>query len=264
MLRLRRFDKAVLDQYFNLEDSVPLDDNLKEFNYDLFFNHEFTSRYDLMLIASYGGKIPEKIFASPRLGTWNIHPSVLPELRGGYPTLIQSLDHSYLVGTTIHQMTDKIDKGKIILQSIGNITDNTSNIDLMKKSALDAARLLTSWVDNKYVIEPHKTINVNPSACLNVYRPEWNLRKNRRDLNLQKLVNAFCSPHLFPFIYLFYSRSFIQFIKVGPKKLNDDLSQDIRVTFLTDPEKANIQYYDGIYEMHVYFVNGKLYQRELC
>ena len=40
---------------------------------------------DLMVTAAYGNFLPQKFLDIPRLGTLNIHPSLLPQFRGAAP-----------------------------------------------------------------------------------------------------------------------------------------------------------------------------------
>lgn len=84
--------------------------------YNGLYNIENIEQYDLMIVASFGEKIPSCIFDRPRYGTLNIHPSYLPNLRGGYPTYIQAYDKNAIRGTTIHKMSDGWDNGDIAIQ----------------------------------------------------------------------------------------------------------------------------------------------------
>ena len=40
---------------------------------------------DLMVTAAYGNFLPQRFLDIPRLGTLNIHPSLLPQFRGAAP-----------------------------------------------------------------------------------------------------------------------------------------------------------------------------------
>src|SRR5680860_262300 len=44
-----------------------------------------SSSFDFFLVASYGKIIPQEILDLPKIGTLNIHPSLLPKYRGATP-----------------------------------------------------------------------------------------------------------------------------------------------------------------------------------
>ena len=46
---------------------------------------------DLMITAAYGNFLPQKFLDIPRLGTLNIHPSLLPQFRGAAPVISSPL-----------------------------------------------------------------------------------------------------------------------------------------------------------------------------
>lgn len=41
--------------------------------------------YDLFVLASYGRILPQALLDVPKLGSFNVHPSLLPKYRGGTP-----------------------------------------------------------------------------------------------------------------------------------------------------------------------------------
>jgi methionyl-tRNA formyltransferase len=62
----------------------------------------------------------------------NVHPSVLPYYRGPVPSYWCLKNKELNTGFTIHYMTEKIDKGKIIYQDVIQIDllDNEKSLDL--------------------------------------------------------------------------------------------------------------------------------------
>lgn len=76
------------------------------------------SEWDLFVVASYGKLIPKYILDLPRHGTLNVHPSLLPKLRGASPvrTAILEGDRS-AVGISIIKLDEEMDHGPIIAQA---------------------------------------------------------------------------------------------------------------------------------------------------
>ena len=81
------------------------DDFIKEFNN---FN------IDLSIVVAYGKILPENIIQLPKLGTINIHYSLLPKYRGASPLEGALLNGDTTTGISIQQMVFKLDSGPII------------------------------------------------------------------------------------------------------------------------------------------------------
>lgn len=73
-------------------------------------------RYDLFIVAAYGKIIPEALLRVPSFGTLNVHPSLLPKLRGASPIRSAILTGEKETGVTIMLMDEKMDHGPILAQ----------------------------------------------------------------------------------------------------------------------------------------------------
>lgn len=70
---------------------------------------------DLDVAVSMGnGYIPRSFFTIPRLGMLNVHHELLPEYRGAQSVLWQIHDGSRVTGYSIHEMTERIDAGRVL------------------------------------------------------------------------------------------------------------------------------------------------------
>src|SRR3989344_6648746 len=69
----------------------------------------------LAVVASYGKIIPRVILDMPKYGTLNVHPSLLPRLRGASPIQSAILSED-TTGVTIMLLDDKMDHGPIVAQ----------------------------------------------------------------------------------------------------------------------------------------------------
>ncbi|OHA80811.1 MAG: hypothetical protein A2675_01695 [Candidatus Yonathbacteria bacterium RIFCSPHIGHO2_01_FULL_51_10] len=70
---------------------------------------------DLFIVAAYGKIIPERIFHLPRHETLNVHPSLLPRLRGASPIQSAILEESE-TGVSIMLIDNEMDHGPIVAQ----------------------------------------------------------------------------------------------------------------------------------------------------
>ena len=72
---------------------------------------------DISVVVAYGHILPTAIIDLPRLGTLNIHASLLPALRGAAPIQAAIRDGHSETGVTIMRMVKALDAGPIILQA---------------------------------------------------------------------------------------------------------------------------------------------------
>ena len=70
---------------------------------------------DLIVVAAYGKILPEDILNAPRLGSINVHSSLLPKYRGAAPINWAILNGERETGVTIMYMAKELDAGDIII-----------------------------------------------------------------------------------------------------------------------------------------------------
>jgi len=71
---------------------------------------------DVGVVVAYGHILPPELLGLARLGMINVHPSLLPELRGAAPIEWAILNGLSQTGVTIMQMEAGLDSGPILLQ----------------------------------------------------------------------------------------------------------------------------------------------------
>lgn len=74
------------------------------------------SNFDIGIVVSYGKVIPESVFAAPRYGMFNVHPSLLPRWRGAAPIQRALEAGDTEIGVTIFRVEKELDSGPIALQ----------------------------------------------------------------------------------------------------------------------------------------------------
>ncbi|MCF7815612.1 MAG: methionyl-tRNA formyltransferase [Candidatus Pacebacteria bacterium] len=79
---------------------------------------------DLFIVAAYGKMIPEEILNIPRFKTLNMHPSLLPKLRGASPIRSAILEDVHPTGVSIMILTKGLDEGPILAQEETQIEDS--------------------------------------------------------------------------------------------------------------------------------------------
>jgi methionyl-tRNA formyltransferase len=72
---------------------------------------------DISIVAAYGQILPKSIIDLPRLGTLNIHASLLPALRGAAPIQAAIRQGFTRTGISIMRVVPALDAGPVILQA---------------------------------------------------------------------------------------------------------------------------------------------------
>lgn len=98
---------------------------------------------DISIVVAYGHILPKRVIDLPRLGTLNIHASLLPLLRGAAPIQAAIRQGHTQTGVTIMKMVPALDAGPIILTaSIPILDDETYGELQMRLSELGALTLI--------------------------------------------------------------------------------------------------------------------------
>ncbi|OGI68373.1 methionyl-tRNA formyltransferase [Candidatus Nomurabacteria bacterium RIFCSPHIGHO2_01_FULL_42_15] len=87
----------------------------------------------LFIVVAYGKIIPENIINMPKLGSINIHYSLLPKYRGASPVESAILNGDTETGVTIQKMVYKLDAGNILAQEKVQISPDETAPELRKK-----------------------------------------------------------------------------------------------------------------------------------
>ncbi|HSG81522.1 MAG TPA: methionyl-tRNA formyltransferase [Gemmatimonadota bacterium] len=100
-------------------------------------------RFDISVVAAYGHILRAEVLALPPLGSFNVHASLLPKLRGAAPVNWAIIRGHEETGVTIMRMVEAMDAGPMLLQARCMIGPEETAGELTKRLAeLGAASLL--------------------------------------------------------------------------------------------------------------------------
>lgn len=88
---------------------------------------------DAYVVIAYGHILPKALLAIPTLGTINLHPSLLPELRGPAPMQAAIALQKKQTGVSVMVLDEKMDHGPILSQNIIDIDATETYTSLEKK-----------------------------------------------------------------------------------------------------------------------------------
>ena len=101
---------------------------------------------DLMVVVAFGQILPVEFFSFPRLGTLNIHASLLPKYRGAAPVARALLDGETRTGVTIMKIDVGMDTGDMLSQCELPIDENATTGEVEDLLAAEGARLLVETI----------------------------------------------------------------------------------------------------------------------
>jgi methionyl-tRNA formyltransferase len=112
---------------------------------------------DIIVANNWRTWLPPEIFELPRLGTLNVHDSLLPAYAGFSPLIWALINGEPEVGVTAHMMDADLDAGDIVLQRAVAVGPKDTTTDLFHKTVdligpitVDALALIaegrTEWV----------------------------------------------------------------------------------------------------------------------
>lgn len=87
-----------------------------------FLNALASWRADLQIVVAFR-MLPEKVWNMPRLGTFNLHASLLPQYRGAAPINWAIINGDKVSGVTTFFLQHEIDTGDVIMQREVEITE---------------------------------------------------------------------------------------------------------------------------------------------
>ena len=101
---------------------------------------------DLQIVVAFR-MLPEVVWNMPRLGTFNLHASLLPQYRGAAPINWAVMNGDSETGATTFMLQHEIDTGNIILQERISIADDENVGSVHDRLMMMGANLVTCTVD---------------------------------------------------------------------------------------------------------------------
>ena len=157
---------------------------------------------NLFLVVAYGKILPEKLINLPKLGSLNIHYSLLPKYRGASPVESAILNGDIETGVTIQKMEFKMDAGPIVAQEKIFIHSNEKTLDLRKRLIKIGGELLVKtlpdYIENKIKLIPQNEIEA--TYCKKIKKEDGLIDLNDSPI---KNYNKYRAYAIWPRTYFF-------------------------------------------------------------
>ena len=142
-------------------------------------NEEFLSQIqslnaDIFVVVAFR-MMPKVLFSMPRLGTFNLHASLLPDYRGAAPINYAVINGETKSGVTTFFINEKIDEGNILLQAETKISpeDNAGTLHdrLMEIGAKLVVETLDGLAEGKLTEIPQNQ-KENPKTAYKIFKED--------------------------------------------------------------------------------------------
>ena len=147
---------------------------------------------DISIVVAYGHILPQNIIDLPRLGTLNIHASLLPKLRGAGPIQAAIRQGLTETGVSLMRVVPALDAGPVILQKPTEIFDDETFGELKTRLAELGALTLIEALTLISLGKVEETVQDDSRAT---YAPKVTRESSRIDwtdsaLEVSRLIRA--------------------------------------------------------------------------
>lgn len=203
--------------------------------------------------------LPEVVWSMPRLGTFNLHASLLPEYRGAAPINWAIINGETRTGVTTFLLNHEIDKGAIIAQqeveiltedNIGTLYDKLMHIgsELVTKTVDMVAKGDYTPIEQMHIDE--STLKPAPKIFKEDGKIDW-LREGRDIVNLVRGL----SPYPVAWSPIFKDGAEVGSVKLFDVRFVEDAKQGSVGSVITDGRSEyGVRCKDGV----IYFESLQL------
>lgn len=129
---------------------------------------------DIFVVVAFR-MMPKVLFSMPRMGTFNLHASLLPDYRGAAPINYAVINGERKSGVTTFFINEKIDEGNILLQEETEILPEDNAGILHDKLMEIGAKLVVETLDKLAegsVVEQPQPIVENPKTAYKIFKED--------------------------------------------------------------------------------------------
>ena len=146
-------------------------------------------RADLQIVVAFR-MLPEVVWSMPRMGTFNLHASLLPQYRGAAPINWAVINGETQTGVTTFFLSHEIDTGKIILQrflpildtdDVGKVHDSlmVMGADLVKETVNLLLEGKAEAIPQEAFIKDEALLRPAPKIFKDTCRIDWSMPLKR-------------------------------------------------------------------------------------
>lgn len=132
--------------------------------------------------------MPKVLFEMPRMGTFNLHASLLPDYRGAAPINYAVINGEETTGATTFFINEKIDEGNILLQEEIPVLENENagslHDRLMEMGSKLVVKTLDGLAENSIIEKPQPEVE-QPKNAYKIFKEDTRIdwTKNSKEVH---------------------------------------------------------------------------------
>jgi methionyl-tRNA formyltransferase len=202
--------------------------------------------FDLFIVAAYGNILPGWLLELPTHKTLNVHPSLLPKLRGASPVQSAILADMRTTGVSIMLIDEEMDHGPVIAQESVEIAKeewpmrSTELETLLAEKGGDLlARTIPGWIAGDTI--PYAQDHENATFCTKITKEMGQIDLGMEPYQNLLKVRAFDG---WPGTFFFHSKKDGNKIRVKITAAEIDPNGDFKILSVVPEGKSEISYED--------------------
>ncbi|WP_185863222.1 methionyl-tRNA formyltransferase [Blattabacterium cuenoti] len=230
-------------------------------------NHSFLENLkswnaDIQIVVSFK-ILPKEIWNLPKMGSFNLHASLLPQYRGAAPINWVIINGENKTGLTTFFIEEKIDSGRILLQKEIEIKKEETAGELEKKLKKISGNVVIQTLENiiKNKIKPIYQKNIDSSLLKNapkIYTKDCRIQWENP--SIESIYNKIrgLSPYPTAWTFLFFDKiRFVRFKIFFVKKIQEIHTFSIGLVFITKNMEMIISVKEGFISIIEGQIEGK-------
>jgi len=172
-----------------------VENNIPVFQPEKLRNPEFLEELkkldaDVFVVVAFR-MMPKVLFEMPKMGTFNLHASLLPDYRGAAPINYAVINGEEKTGATTFFINEKIDEGNILLQeelpvlpdeNAGSLHDR-----LMEMGAKLVVKTLDGLAENSIIEKPQPHVE-HPKNAFKIFKEDTRIDWNKNSKEIHQFI----------------------------------------------------------------------------
>jgi methionyl-tRNA formyltransferase len=193
---------------------------------------------DIQVVVAFR-MLPEVVWNMPRLGTFNLHASLLPQYRGAAPINWAIINGEKETGVTTFFLKHEIDTGNIILQRSTPINDD-DNVGTLYDRLMNMGADLVVETMERITMDDVSTMPQDDSVAVNpapkIFKEDCKINWNKSAVELHNFVRGL-SPYPAAFTEVKNEKDQVLSLKVLETEVIDQTVSEQPGTLVSDGKK---------------------------
>ena len=239
-----------------------IENNLRVFQPEKLRNPDFLNEIkslnaDVFVVVAFR-MMPKILFEMPKMGTFNLHASLLPDYRGAAPINYAVINGEKKTGATTFFINEKIDEGNILLQEEIEISSDENagmlHDRLMEMGAKLVVKTLDGLAENSIQEKPQPNVE-NPKNAFKIFKEDTRINWEMNSENVHNFIRGM-SPYPCAFTTIIIGED-EKSLKIFEGKFEISVHEKAPGSLEIDKNQFRIYTKDGVYFPEELQLEGK-------